>query len=191
MSEISCLPTTAHEEVMTPTQQVTLNAQEFLGPKQNVLLAIRVEWGTDITNLSDARRLSHVSMLGSPAIFPLVAVARLRSTWHALRTGSEAAYGILAMTSASGCILMSAARWQRKKPTGVVDALSADADLEIDVELMETNLIPLLRIDGHELVVNGIDFKALLKAVESGTMTSRYLTENLERLQAAGGTPWG
>lgn len=176
---------------MTPTQQVSKNAQEFLGEGQNVLLAMRVVWGADIANLNDVSRLSHLTRAWSPVIFPMVAMARLRSSWDRMRSGSEAHYGVLVLVSSGDSILLTATPRWRKQPTGIVEVLSPDAELKVNVDLMEEILVPLIKIGHHELVVNGIDFRALLKALKSGVVKSPSLEADLDRLEAAGGTPWG
>ena len=167
----------------TPTDIVTRYAQEFLGDTR-VLIAVRVEWGSDAFARARATQLAWSRPPWTWAFVPIITVARLLGN---IRSTPEAPMsGVLALTSNDGRILMSASPWQPKKPTGIVESLPEGSALDLDIDLMETKLIPILTVGHRQLVVNAFDFKALMKAVETGTVTSPEIEAASSRVHAAG-----
>lgn len=69
--------------------------------------------------------------------------------------------------------------------------LPRESPLEVDVDLMETHLVPALTVGDREFVVNSIDFKALLKAVEALEVRSPEIKAALPRLKDVGKSPYG
>lgn len=172
----------------TPTDIVTRYAQEFLG-KTEVLIAVRVEWGDDAFARARSTQLAWSRPPWTLVFVPILTVARVLDS---IRTKGEAhTSGVLALTPADGRILMSASAWQPKKPTGIVEALPEGAALDLDVDLMEAELIPILTVGHRQLVVNTFDFRALMKAVEAGTVTSPEIAAASSRVRAAGEKLYG
>jgi hypothetical protein len=64
------------------------------------------------------------------------------------------------------------------------------SSLLVDVDLMETHLIPSMTVAHREFVVNGIDFRALVKAVENLRLRSPEIKAVLPRLTDVGKTPY-
>jgi hypothetical protein len=173
----------------TPTEQVTRNAQEYLA--DDVILAMRVDWGPDA--VSSRMKLGSGfwarAYLWSPIALPIMALLR-RPDRRKMRDDPTTGSGILALTADGGRILLSTSPPRRKRPTGVVEVLPHAAALQVDVDLMETDLIPTLTVAHRQFVVNGIDFRALLKAVENLTVRSPEIRAALPRLQAVGNSPY-
>lgn len=167
----------------TPTDMVTRYAQEFLGDTE-VLIAIRVEWGDDAFARARSTQVVWSQPPLSLVFFPIRMVARVLER---IRTNGEAqSSGVLALTPGGGRILMSTSSWQPKKPTGIVEVLPEGAALEINVDLMEDELIPILTVGDRQLVVNAIDFRALMKAVEAGMVASPEIEAASSRVHVAG-----
>lgn len=168
----------------TPTERVTQNAREFVGPDHDVVMALRVEWGLGTEQPTLSAAIANWSTLRLPLVVPLRAIARSRATKRTMFDDRDAGCGILALTSNGGHILLSAMPLRRKIPTGFVDVLPDDTPLLVDVEWMENYLVPRMTVGEHDLVVDGVDFKALLEAVEDGSVTSPELAANLHRLKS-------
>ncbi len=166
----------------TPTQQVTRNAQDMLDHHE-VILALRVEWGAEAREHARSTQLVWSRPPWSVLFLPLLELYRLPIRAKRMRAEPNV-WGILALTSIGGRILLASTPWRRKRPIGVVEVLPHNAPLQLDLELMETDLIPLLRVGHREFVVNGVDFKALVKAVEGGVVRSFDIEHGLDRLKA-------
>lgn len=167
----------------TPTDVVTRYAREFLDDP-TVLMAFRVEWGDDAFARARSTQLAWSRPPWSLVFVPVITVARVLGN---IRGTSEPPWsGVLALTLNDGRILMSASRWQPKKPTDIVEVLPEGAALDLDVDLMEAELIPVLTVGHRKLVVNAFDFKALMKAVEAGTITSPHIEAAFGRVKTAG-----
>ncbi len=177
----------------TPTEQVARSAEAFLGDQHDVVLALRVEWGPDaIESRKQLRRglWTEVYLWSTLVVRPFLSLLRLKDTLKADRdpnTGS----GILALTADDGRILLATSPLRSKVPTGVIEELPAGAPLYVDVELMENHLIPTLTVADREFVINGIDFRALLKAVEGLRVRSPEIKAILARLQGVGKAVYG
>ena len=96
--------------------------------------------------------------------------------------------GILALLSNDRRVLLSTDRLLPKQPTGIAAKLPQRAALEVDVELMENDMVPVVTVDDRQLVVNGVDFKALLRAVATTKVRSPEIKAVLPRLQAVANT---
>ncbi len=171
----------------TPTERLTRNAQEFLGDDHEVVLAMRVDWGPDAvasrTGLGSAYWTR--AYLWWPVVWPVMALLRLPKSLHR-RNDPDAGSGILALTAGDGRILLSAPMLRTKVPTGIVETLPYGAPLDVDVDLMESHLIPAVTIAGRQFVVNGVDFRALLGAVETHQVRAPEIKAMLPRLLAVG-----
>lgn len=174
--------------MMTPTERVTSRAREFLADDFDVILAVRVEWGPQavVSRTKFSSGFWTRAYLWSPIVMPIVAL---------LRRGDrivhpESGFGVLALTSDDSRVLLSVASRRRSFPTGLIDVLPQGAHLEVDVGLMETNLIPVLRISDREFVVNSVDFRALLKAVEQLRIRAPEIRAALPALREVGASPY-
>ena len=176
----------------TPTEQVTGRAKEYLAGRHDVILALRVEWGPDA--VTSKKKLGSGfwtrAYLWTPIVMPIVALLRRPNTKE-INEDPTAGFGILALTADDGRILLSTPPRRRLTPTGVAEVLPQAAALEVDVDLMETDLIPLLTVDDRDFVVDGVDFRALLEAVGNVTVRSPEIKAVLPRLREVGKTPYG
>lgn len=171
----------------TPTERVTRHAQEFLGDEHDVVLALRVDWGPDA--VASRTRFGNAfwvrAYLWTPIVWPFMALLRLPETLRR-RKDPSAGSGILALTSDDGRIVLSSSPLRRNRPTSVVEALPEGSALLPDAELMETDMIPTLTVNNRQFVVNGVDFRALLNAVETATIRAPEIKAVLVRLLGVG-----
>lgn len=177
--------------MMTPTERVTMNARTYLGSSHDVVLAMRVEWGLGTEKPTFWTALGLWLTPRIPLVLPMLNFTQARATKQRMASDVNSGCGILAVTAEHDRFLLSAMPARRKIPTGLVETLPRSAPLQCDIEWMETYLVPLLTVGEHQLVVNGVDFKALLKAVETGTIDSPELTRQMSRLTSIGLRPYG
>ena len=173
----------------TPTERVTRNARRFLADDHDVTLALRVEWGPDVVSAS--KKFGNAfwtrAYLWTPIVRPSMAIIRGPRAWvrrHDPRSG----VGILALTADDHRVLLLASSLLRKTPAEIVEYLPPDSPLEVDVEVMESDMIPVLTVGHREFVVNGVDFRALLNAVENLEIRSPEIKAVLPRLRDVGKT---
>ena len=175
----------------TPTQIVTRNAQNYLGDVHDVVLALRVEWGTEAVTAAKNQGAALFVHLWTPFVLPVLSWVRARSIKRRMRQDPAAGVGILTLTAADQHILLSAMPSRRKTPTGIVRTLPTAEPLVADVELMEMDVVPLMTLGDYDLVADRVDFKALLAAVEAGQIAAPDLEVNLDRFKAVGQTRYG
>lgn len=175
----------------TPTERVTRHAQDYLAGQHDVILALRVDWGPDA--VKSRKKFGYGfwarAYLWSPIVLPIMALLR-RPQALETRIDPSSGTGILALSADDGRILLSAPPQRKKTPTGIVEALPQASPIQVDVDLMETHMIPSLTVAHREFVVNGIDFRALLKAVENLTIRSPEIKAVLPRLKDVGSSPY-
>lgn len=176
--------------MMTPTERVTMNARTYLGSSHDVVLAVRVEWGLGTEKPTFWSALGLWLTPRIPLVLPLLNLTRARATKERMASDINSGCGILALTAQEDRILLSAMPARRKIPTGVVEVLPRAAPLLCDIAWMETYLVPRLTVGERELVADGVDFKALLKAVEAGTIESPELASQMSRLTSIGFGPF-
>lgn len=174
-----------------PTEIVTRNTQQFLGDAEVVALALRVEWGVDTETVLDGRALEATGWIVSPVVVPIAAAFRTLGRLRRHRTDPEAGVGILALCQGDAHFLLASTPFMRKRPFELVERIPASADLTVDVGRLETDLVAELTIGDHTLLVNSIDFKKLLTAVEAGTVQAPQVAANLPRLKAVGRPRFG
>jgi len=172
----------------TPTQAVTGKAQDFLGDLYDVALAVRVEWGADAAKNQGAAHFVHV---WTPFVKPVMSTIQRRSIKRRMRRDPSAGVGVLALTTDNRPILLAAKPTRRKTPIRVVHAFPAYASIVPDVYSMEHDVAPSIRVGDWDLVMDRLDFKALLSAVAAGDIKSPELESNLERFKAVGVTRYG
>ncbi|NND02384.1 MAG: hypothetical protein HKN91_06305 [Acidimicrobiia bacterium] len=170
----------------TPTQTVTRNVQKYLGDEFEVVMAVRVEWGADAARRSKNRGYGLFAHVWTPLVNPILATVRARGAQRALREDPASGVGVLALTADGRRILLSAMPWRPKTLTGIVEQLPRNAALLPNLDLMQTDVVPTLTVDRYEFVVDRVDFKALLKAVETGVIDAPKIRADLARLSAVG-----
>jgi len=174
-----------------PTERVTRNVQDYVSDGHDVILALRVDWGPDA--VAYRKRFGSGfwarAYLWSPIILPIMALFQRPDPRKTL-LDPNAGFGILALTADDGRILLSASPRRRKTPTGIAEVLPHAAPLDVDVDLMETNLIPTLTVAHRVFVVNSVDFRALLKAVDNLVVRSPEIRAVLPTLRAVGESPY-
>ena len=124
--------------------------------------------------------------MGPQIVYPFLVIWNFITNTRSMSGDMDAGYGILAVTSDGGRILLSSKPFQRKVPVEVLDTVPPHTTFTSDAELMETYLIPTVTVDRLQLVVNRIDFKVLLKAIEAGRVIAPEILAVLPRLKAAG-----
>ena len=168
----------------TPTERVTRNAHRFLADDHDVILALRVEWGPGVVEAR--KRFGSAFWAGAymwtPIVRPIMAFIRGPKTWqrhHDPRCG----VGILALTATDDRVLLRTSSLLRKTPAEIVEYLPPESPLEVDVEVMESDMVPALTVGHRDFVVNGVDFKALMKAVENREVRAPEIKAVLPRLR--------
>lgn len=175
----------------TPTQIVTLNTQKYLGGHYDVVMAVRVEWGAGAAEASRKQGYVLFAHLWTPFVVPVLTLIRGRTAKRRMHADPNAGVGILALTADEQRILLSAMPMRMKTPTGIVEKLPPGTALLPNIELMETDTVPALTVDRYELVVDRIDFKALVTAVKAGEVSAPKLEAVLDRLEAVGWKRYG
>lgn len=175
--------------MITPTQRVTRNAREYL--QDDVVIALRVDWGPEAISARKKFGFGYwvSAYIWAPISLPILAIFR-NPELRRMRADPDSGTGILALTGDDRRILLSASPARRKTPTGVVEVLPNGAPLIVDVGLMESDLIPSLTVGDREFVVDGVDFRALMKAVEAHRIRSPEIKAVLPRLQSVGDNPY-
>ena len=172
----------------TPAQAVTRKAQDFLGDLYEVALAVRVEWGAGSAKNQGTAHFVH---MWTPFVKPVMSTIQAHSKKRRMRRDFSEGVGILALTTDNRPILLAAKPTRRKKPTRIVHAFPANASIVPDVYSMEHDVAPSFRVGDWDLVMDRLDFKALLTAVAAGDIKSPELESNLERFKAVGVTRYG
>lgn len=175
----------------TPTETVTRRAQEYLGDDYDVVIALRVEWGAGAAEAAARHGAALFAHVWAPIVLPVLSKVRERSAKQRMSKDPAAGVGVLALTRDEQRILLSAMPGKRKTPTGVVATLPPRAPLLPDIELMETDVVPVISVGDYDLVVDRVDLKALLHAVEAGEIDSPDLAAHLDRFRAVGQQRYG
>ncbi len=174
----------------TPTERVTRNAERYLD--EDVVLALRVEWGPEAIASRKTLRSGYWAraFMWTPIVLPVLALFRIPQT-RKLHEDPSAGSGILALTIDERRILLTTSMPMGKTPTGVLEPLPQGAPLQIDVDLWETDMVPSLTVGERTFVVNGIDFRALMTAVEELEVKAPEIKAVLPRLKAVGRALYG
>lgn len=174
----------------TPTERVTRYASRYLD--EEVVLALRVEWGPQAISSKKTLRSGFWgrAFMWTPIVLPVLALFRISQTGK-MRDDPNAGRGILALTDDDRRILLSTVAPMRKIPTGVIEPLPLGAPLRIDLDLWETDMVPALTVGERTFVVDGIDFRALMKAVEKLEIRAPDIKAVLPRMKAVGQAPYG
>lgn len=175
----------------TPTETLIRKVQYYLGDEYDVVMAVRVDWGVGAAKQARAEGYALFAHVWTPIVLPVLAAVRERTTKRRMLEDPEAGVGILVLTADDQRILLSAMPSRRKTPTGIVEMLPRGTALLPDIELMESDIVPVISVGDYDLVVDRVDLKALLKAVEAGDVSSPELAAHLDRFRAVGQARYG
>ncbi len=152
----------------SPTDRLTSRAADVLG--QPVEFALRVQLGPAVGRGTKAVQYGHALWWWAPAFLPIAAVSSVLENLWAWRSGHEVVRGVLAFTGGGDRVLLGRKRFRSLRPTETLRYLGRNTQIEIDEELLETYMLPELKIGDEFFRVNGTDFGALTRNVATGKL---------------------